>query len=232
MNHCATHKFRGFVFSFPVCVAFSFLAWKHWPGTHSCAELNWRGQKGLPSPLLNWGQAFSISLLTDLQVFHRCPFISLRDFLFILCLHLLSILNVFNVKYFSAFLEMTYFLFILLICRQINGFSSVRSIWNSWDISHLVMFYYLFISNILLNIFMVCSWGKFVCTCTYIHMHIHACVHVFVMFWCQGGVDSKPHTHVFGIFLFPLLSVRVCVSFHYFSCYSKIHCLGSILPLY
>ena len=64
--------------------------------------------------------------------------------------------------------------------------------------------------------------------CTYIHMYIHAYVYVFVIFWCQGGVDSKPQTQVFGILLFPLLSVRVCVNFHYFSHYSRIH-LGSLL---
>ena len=114
------------------------------------------------------------------------------------------------------------FLFILLICRRINGFLSVQSILNSWDISHLVMFYHLFISDILLNTFMVCSWGMFVFICTYTHMYIHACVYVFIMIWGQGGVNSKPHTQVFGIFLLPLLAVKVCVYFRYFSCYSRL----------
>ena len=93
-----------------------------------------------------------------------------------------------------------FFLFILLICRQINGFSSVQSILNSRDISHLVMLYYLFISSILLNIFMVMFMRNicvYMCLYTYVYTCICLCLcHILVSGWCGFKTTNTSVWHI------------------------------------
>ena len=203
---------------------------------YSCAELNWSGQKGHPRLVPDLGgKTFNISPFSDMQVFHRCPLsVWGNSFLFFVCICYLE--WVFNfVKYFFCISWNDMIFPLYFVNMLVNWcFSSVKSILHSWDISHLVMLYYLFISNILLNIFMI-MFTKSTCVCAYMYLYTHVCTYIYLCL-CHILVSGrygliKPHTQVLGIFLLHLHSVRVSVNFHYFFHHSRIHHLGSTLPL-